>query len=377
MMPCGPPDAWSLSLAAGSGALVGWIVSRVVAGLVEPRPDGVGRGGRLGTAAFVAAFAVAAAALWWWEVVARGQLPVAIAGTELSPTMLAWRWGGHLMLLAFLAAATWVDLRDRVIPDAITLPGVLAGLAWAGLRPGTLLPVARVVPRTFAAPLFEWDVLGPLGPLGAAPLPAWLGAAPALAGFAAAASVFVAWWIVCTAPAEADASGRRRFDPRLPVLTAGLAGIGGVWWCGGDHWAALLSSLVGLAAGVAVVWSTRIGASRALGREALGFGDVTLMAVIGAWLGWQAVVLTCGLGVLVGLAHGLALFALARDNELPFGPSLCAGAMLVVVGWRPLWVWFGPAFERPGEIAAVVAAVIVLTALTLAAWWRLRGETHT
>lgn len=375
MMSWSPQVGWSLPLAAGGGALAGWIVSRVVAGLVEPRPGRSG-GGRLGTAAVVAGFAVAAAALWWWEVVARGQLPVALAGADVPSMTLAWRWSGHLVFLAFLAAATWVDLRDRVIPDAITLPGVLAGLAWAGLRPATLLPVAREVPRTFAAPLCESDLLGPLGPLGATPLPAWLGAAPALTGFAAAAAVFVGWWLGCTAPAEPDATGRRTFDPRLPALAAGLAGIGAAWWRGGDHWAALLSSLVGLAAGVAIVWATRLLASRALGREAVGFGDVTLMAVIGAWLGWQAVVLACGLGVIVGLAHGLVLFALARDNELPFGPSLCAGALLVIVGWRPLWEWFGPAFERPVEIVAVVAAVIVLTGLTLAAWWRLRGATE-
>jgi len=376
MTPWSPLHGWSLLLAAGGGAVAGWIVSRVVDGLVEPRPGRTGRDGRLGTAAFVAAFAVSAAALWWWEGVAHGQLPVAIAGVELPPSALAWRWGGHLVFLAFLAAATWVDLRDRVIPDAITFPGVLVGLAWAGLRPGSLLPVAREVPRSFAAPLVEADVLGLCGPLGVDPLPAWLGAAPVMTGFAAAAAMFVGWWLGCTAPAEADAAGRRPFDPRLPVLAAGLAGIGAAWWNGGDHWPALLSSLFGLVAGVAIVWATRIGASRALGREAVGFGDVTLMAVIGAWLGWQAVVLACCLGVLVGLAHGLVLYSLARDNELPFGPSLCAGALLVIVGWRPLWGWFGPAFERPGEIAAVVTAVIVLTALTLAAWWRLRGGTE-
>ena len=77
---------------------------------------------------------------------------------------------------------------------------------------------------------------------------------------------------------------------------------------------------------------TRAGASLALGREAMGLGDVTLMAMIGAWLGWQACVLACFLAVFIGLAHGVTQLVLHRDAELPFGPSLCLGTAVVVVG---------------------------------------------
>lgn len=362
---------WDFVAAAGCGAIVGWIVARVAG-----RPvDGPSRRDRRWTspAGMAVIMAVAAAGLWWWEVAARGQLPIVAAGAEIPGAALAWRWAGHLALAGFLVAASWIDLRDRVIPDAITLPGVLAGLAWAALRPDALLPVARAVPRSFAAPLMEVDVLGLSGPLHDAALPQWLGAAPTLSGLGIATTLFMAWWLTCTAPVEAGPDGRRAFDPRLPALAAGLVVIGGAWWRGGDHWPAVLSALAGLAVGVAVVWATRIGASRALGREALGFGDVTLMAVIGTWLGWQPALLTCCLGVLVGLVHGVVLYSLARENELPFGPSLCVGAVLVTVLWRPLWGWLGPVFDRPLEVAALAVAVIVLTAITLAAWWRLRG----
>ena len=63
----------------------------------------------------------------------------------------------------------------------------------------------------------------------------------------------------------------------------------------------------------------------------MGLGDVTLMAMVGAWLGWQACVLTCFLAVFIGLTHGLLQLALRRENELPFGPSLCLAAAIVVV----------------------------------------------
>jgi prepilin signal peptidase PulO-like enzyme (type II secretory pathway) len=371
------PRVGEVSAAAACGALVGWIVTRAVARLVEPAPRPDSGRGRFTDAGIILACAAAAAGLWWWEGCFGGQAAVGTMTVDVARATLAWRWAGHVVLLGFLVTATWIDLRDRVIPDAITLPGMLAGLTWAGVIPDSLLPVARVVPRSFAAPLVEADVLGMCGPLRGATVPVWLGGAPAFVGLGVASALFVAWWLGCTAPPAADPSGRRPFDVRWPVLAAGLIGIGAAWWRGGDHWPALLSSLAGMAVGVVLVWTTRIGASRALGREAVGFGDVTLMAVIGAWLGWQAALLVCCAGVFVGLVHGIAQFVLARGNELPFGPSLCAGAALVVVLWRPLWAWVGPVFDRPLEVAAVAAAVIVLTAVTLAAWWRLRDRQTT
>lgn len=360
-----------LSLAAAVGVVVGGCVVAAVARLVDPH---AGRPiGRDEARVVVVALALVAAALWWWEVVARGQVPVAAGGAAIPRAMLGWRWAGHVALVGILAAATWIDLRERVIPDAITVPGVIAGLAWSCLRPCALLPVGRVEARSFAAPLLDADVLGLCGPLGDASLPAWLGDAPAFSGLAASLAVFSGWWLGCTAASEPMASGRRRFDPRFPLLAAGVVGIGAAWWHGGDAWVSLLSSLAGLATGGAVVWMTRVGASWALGREALGFGDVTLMAAIGAWLGWQAALMTCCIGVLVGLAHGLVRYGLARGTELPFGPSLCAGALVVVVLWRPLWERVGPVFDRPLEVAVVAALVVGLTGLTLAAWSRIRG----
>ena len=53
-------------------------------------------------------------------------------------------------------------------------------------------------------------------------------------------------------------------------------------------WAALLTALVGLVAGGGIVWVVRLIGAVALRREAMGFGDVTLMAMVGAFVGWQA-----------------------------------------------------------------------------------------
>ena len=361
--------AWLVACAC-AGAMLGWVVAWGVdrLGDHEAGPS-IGRR-RFERALVVVAMAAGAPGLWWWEVASRGQLPP--QAVDVPAAILTWRWAGHLVFLGFLAAASWIDLRERVIPDAITLPGVLAGIAWSGLVPRALPPVALAVPRSFAAPLFEPDVLGLCGPIGDTVLPWCLAAAPVMAGLAVATALFVGWWLVCTASPDRGIADGFRFDPRLPALGMGLVGIGAAWWSGGDRWIAVLSALVGMATGVACVWATRITASRALGREAVGFGDVTLVAVIGAWLGWQGVCFACCLGVLVGLVHGVTRFVLASDNELPFGPGLCVGALLTIVLWEPLWSRFAPAFERPHEVAAAAGLVITLTAAVLAVWWRLR-----
>ena len=355
-------------VALGVGLAGGRLLVAGVGRLVDPGP-GVGPRAGLWTPVVAAAVAVA---LWWWEVVWQANGPEEVAAPL---AVLALRCGLHAILFLLLAAATWVDLRHRVIPDAITVPGVLAGLAAAASWPDGLLPVIREVPRSFAPPLRESDVLGFAGPL-RGPWPAWLESAPDPVGLAVAAVVFAVWWLVGTEPSLVEARPaawwRRLATPRSLVAVAGAGIIGGAWLVGGMPWRGLGSALGGLAVAAGMVWLTRAGASRALGREAMGLGDVTLMAMIGAWLGWQACVLACFLAVFIGLAHGIAQLVLHREAELPFGPSLCLGAAAVVVGWRPVWGRCEPFFERPLEMAAVVATVIALTAVTLWIWHRVR-----
>lgn len=364
--------AWLGVAAAGAAvgcalaALVPAILSRDVEG---PDPTAAATGRRVGVAALGGAFA-----LWWWEMVAGGQTPpaaVAAAGPVVA------RYAGHLVLFALLAAATWIDLRRRVIPDEITVPGTLAGLGWSALAPAALLPIVVEVPRSFAQPLVEPDVLGAAGGLAAVAWPAWLDPRPAWTGLAAAVAVVFGWWWCCTAPFRA--AGPRRGlaafagEPRNLGLLVGLVVAAAAWWHGGLAWRGLCTGLVGLVVAAAMIWLTRAGASWALGREAMGFGDVTLMAMMGAWLGWQACVIVCCLAVFIGLVHGLAMLVLHRESELPFGPSLCLAAAIVVVFWRPLWERVGVFFAHPLDMAAVVGAVIGLTAVSLLAWRRLRA----
>jgi len=127
------------------------------------------------------------------------------------------------------------------------------------------------------------------------------------------------------------------------------------WLARFPHLHGLAWSIAGAACGALGTLVIRAVASFALGQEAMGLGDVTLMAMIGAFLGWQPTVVVLLLAPLCGLAVG-ALVAVARmlhsllamlipslraaatvRTYLPYGPFLCLAAYIVMLTWR--WIW--------------------------------------
>jgi len=395
LLPAADSSVWMLVVAA-VGMVAGRLLTSCVGGLLDsgafayeepavPVPAGNAWGRRW----IEVAIAATAVGLWWWEVCRLGLGPDAGPGGlgDSSPVDAATvaRCIAHAVLGLLLAAAAWIDMRYRVIPDCVTVPGVLLGLVVVWLVPDVLLPVGCAVPRSFAPPLLEADVLGWYGGLRTEVPPSWMEGWPHWTGLIVPGAIFSAWWSVCTAPVLVPiephpegvspatmASSPRRIEPRNLLLIAGIVVIVAAWYGGGDRFRGLQSALVGLAVSAGLVWSIREGASRSLGREAMGLGDVTLMAMVGAWIGWQASVLAFFLAAFIGLAHGLVQVVRHRENELPYGPSLCLASAAVIIGWRPLWGWAGGPFTQPLELALVIGAVVVLTAITLFIWQRLR-----
>jgi prepilin signal peptidase PulO-like enzyme (type II secretory pathway) len=159
----------------------------------------------------------------------------------------------------------------------------------------------------------------------------------------------------------------------LGLALAGIIGIVGVWWLEGSRWESLLSSLVGLAAGGGIVWFVRIIGRFALRKEAMGFGDVTLMAMIGAFLGWQACLFVFFLAPFAGLLLGLANWMAHREHELPYGPFLCLATLFVIVQWAGIWGWASPFFSIPWLVPAAMGACMAIMLLLLTVLRRLRG----
>ncbi|MSO45588.1 MAG: prepilin peptidase [Acidobacteria bacterium] len=104
-----------------------------------------------------------------------------------------------------------------------------------------------------------------------------------------------------------------------------------------------LSSLIGILAGGGVLLAVMEGYARARGIEGLGMGDVKMLAMIGAFLGWPLMLLTLVLASFSGSAAGLALMAAKRagaKTALPFGTFLAVGAIVAAVAGDDILAWY-------------------------------------
>ncbi len=104
--------------------------------------------------------------------------------------------------------------------------------------------------------------------------------------------------------------------PFNPLLGPGLPG--------------LLYALRGAAIGLAICWGTAWAGERIFKKEAMGGGDVKLLAAVGAWTGGVGAFDCLLLGSFLGSLYGLALILrrrLTRSDPIPFGPFLSLGAI--------------------------------------------------
>ena len=95
----------------------------------------------------------------------------------------------------------------------------------------------------------------------------------------------------------------------------------------------LPSALAGAVAGYLTLWSVYWLFKLITGKEGMGYGDFKLLAVIGAWFGWQMLPLVILLSSLVGAVVGIALIVFTkhgRNIPIPFGPYLAGGGLIAM-----------------------------------------------
>ena len=95
----------------------------------------------------------------------------------------------------------------------------------------------------------------------------------------------------------------------------------------------LSSALYGAVAGYLVLWLVYQTFKLLTGKEGMGYGDFKLLALLGAWLGWQMLPLIILLSSLVGAVVGiLGIILLGRDKQLPipFGPYLSVAGLIAL-----------------------------------------------
>lgn len=104
-----------------------------------------------------------------------------------------------------------------------------------------------------------------------------------------------------------------------------------------------VSALIGLALGGGVLFAIAEAYYRIRGEEGLGMGDVKMLAMIGAFLGWPLMLVTLLLATLSGSLVGLVMIAVGRGNlkyALPLGTFLAASAIASTVMGKPLVDWY-------------------------------------
>jgi leader peptidase (prepilin peptidase)/N-methyltransferase len=198
---------------------------------------------------------------------------------------LGFAW--HAVLFSFLVVASVCDLQRREIPLQLTLTGTLIGLVGALLMP--------------------W------------PFPQTVDIGPA--------------------PANVIHEGIYAWPFWLPLPA--FCGSGGNWQTG------LLTGVLGALIGTFLLRSIGFIFGKGLGKEALGLGDADLMMMVGAFLGWQIVVVAFFLSPLFALIFGIIQLAVNKDNSLPFGPFLSLSVMMTCLSWnylgakvQPFFFWF-------------------------------------
>jgi leader peptidase (prepilin peptidase)/N-methyltransferase len=104
-----------------------------------------------------------------------------------------------------------------------------------------------------------------------------------------------------------------------------------------------LPSLMGIMVGGGGLWLVAEAYYRLRREEGLGMGDVKMLAMIGAFIGWKLALMTLMLASLAGSAVGIALIAARKGNlkyALPFGTFLAVGAAVAATVGPGLLGWY-------------------------------------
>ena len=126
--------------------------------------------------------------------------------------------------------------------------------------------------------------------------------------------------------------------PDAITLPGVAIGLGFSFWFGHGP-----DGIIGAVAGYGIFWLVAKIFLRITGREGMGYGDFKLLAMLGAFLGWQALPLIILLASVSGAVIGSLYLLLSRSqmqNPIPFGPYLALAGMIWLL-WGPEWMhWY-------------------------------------
>lgn len=126
--------------------------------------------------------------------------------------------------------------------------------------------------------------------------------------------------------------------PNVLTLPGIVIGLGFSWYFG-----FIWDALIGVVAGYGVFWVIARLFLLVTGREGMGYGDFKLLAMLGAFMGWQALPFIVFTSSLVGAVIGSIFLLLSRKGlraEIPFGPYLAVTGMIWFVWGSDILHWY-------------------------------------
>ena len=104
-----------------------------------------------------------------------------------------------------------------------------------------------------------------------------------------------------------------------------------------------INSVLGVVVGGGIILVIGLVGSAIFKKEAMGGGDVKLAAMIGAFLGWQYIIISLFLGFFLGALAGIFLILSKikrREDIMPFGPFIALGSIITLLWSEKIIVWY-------------------------------------
>ena len=244
----------------------------------------------------------------------------------------------YAIFIAGLIAATFIDFEHFIIPDEITLGGIVAGFAASFFLPS--LQGARTPGRGMLQSLIGAVV-------GAGTIYAILRLGKLLFGrqrvkLPLDAKIVFTETAVHLPDREIPYEELFYRKSDMIVLQGAHAGTGGprlrrMRWCGcrRRRWKSAERKLTP----ETVAYMEAVSAEIVLPREAMGLGDVKFMGAIGAFIGWQGVIFSLMLSSMIGAVAGVTLIAMRRrrwSSRMPYGPYIALAAVIWIFAGREI-----------------------------------------
>jgi leader peptidase (prepilin peptidase)/N-methyltransferase len=140
----------------------------------------------------------------------------------------------------------------------------------------------------------------------------------------------------------------------FPALHPSTDPLRGIALLGNTRLDALAASLIGILVGGGLILITALLGSMALRKEAMGMGDVKLMAMVGGVVGWKLSVIIYFLAPFFALLGAIPLLWSGKERKLPYAPFLSVATLVALPFQRPLIEFFNSRLFILSEIVKEV-----------------------